>query len=375
MRYRMFAKSAPGPKYVAMGWGCQDCSAQGSFDGGQVIAVADGHGSSDCFRSQVGAALAVRAAIEQAKLACKGAGSESFSDTGINNFKYQVWCEWRRLVKEDWEHRLSQGAPLGEGEVRFESVSEKYKERFTSTQRDVVERYLYTAYGTTLLWVVVIESQILLLQIGDGTCVVLRRDGKYCTPVPDEEENFLNVTVSLCGENASSKIRHCVLDRHAGSPTEPIAVFLSSDGVDDCFPIYMNELHLFKLYTLIIENVLESGFDATESEIEQELLPDLTSRGSHDDISLAYLICDDLDTLRQTYEQIDSAHKPTPKAVELERETPGECGGEQETRSGIVRRHLCRRACRLAPEDLRQKFVSKSSMGILRPKCGRLPSK
>ena len=46
MKYRMFAKSVLGPKYAAKGWRCQDRSGKVNFGRTQVIAVADGHGSS-----------------------------------------------------------------------------------------------------------------------------------------------------------------------------------------------------------------------------------------------------------------------------------------------------------------------------------------
>ena len=320
MRYRMFAKSIPGPKYTAKGWGCQDSSDKTEFDCTQVIAVADGHGSSDCFRSEFGSSAAVKTAFDQTKLYFQSACEESdspirFSETGIGNFKYAIWREWRRLVKEDWDNRLSTHSALGEGEVRYETVSDKYKARFTSTDEDVIERYLYAAYGTTLLFAVAIESQLLLLQIGDGTCVVLQRDGEFRVPVPPDEENFLNVTVSLCEEDANLKIRHVVIDCDAESPTSPVAVFLSSDGVDDCYPVYRNEQHLYKLYSIILENVLNVGFEATEAEITDTLLPGMTSKSSQDDISLAYFLTEDISVLCETFDNISPTLKPQIKVA------------------------------------------------------------
>ena len=219
------------------------------------------------------------------------------------------------MVKEDWDNRLSTHSALGEGEVRYETVSDKYKARFTSTDEDVIERYLYAAYGTTLLFAVAIESQLLLLQIGDGTCVVLQRDGEFRVPVPPDEENFLNVTVSLCEEDANLKIRHVVIDCDAESPTSPVAVFLSSDGVDDCYPVYRNEQHLYKLYSIILENVLNVGFEATEAEITDTLLPGMTSKSSQDDISLAYFLTEDISVLCETFDNISPTLKPQIKVA------------------------------------------------------------
>ena len=335
MRFRMFAKSVPGPKYTAKGWGCQDYSDKTEYGCTQVVAVADGHGSSDCFRSEFGSSMAVQTAFDQTQLFSNNAFEESdssirFSETGIANFKYAIWREWRRVVKEDWEQRLSTHKTLGEGEIRFEKTSDKYKARYTSDDESVVEQYLYTAYGTTLLFAVKIESQLLLLQIGDGTCVVLKKNGEFSVPIPPDEDNYLNVVVSLCEDDANLKIRHAILDSAEDSPTAPVAVFLSSDGVDDCYPIYQNEQHLYKLYSIILENILNVGFEETEAEIADNLLPGLTAKSSQDDISLAYFITENISVLREAFENINPAFKPPTDVAKEDTDEPLESKDEAE---------------------------------------------
>ena len=224
------------------------------------------------------------------------------------NFKYSFWKEWRRLVKEHWDNCLIDNPIVGAGEERYKSVSEKYKKRYESDDEEVVNKYLYTAYGTTFLLCILIDSQILLLQIGDGTCVVLKDDGNFSCPVPPDEDNFLNVVVSLCEENAYHNIRHAIINCRDDSP-KPIAVFLSSDGLDDCYPIYENEEYLYRLYSVIINNIVNKGFDSTEEELTENLLPGLTSQGSQDDISLAYMICKNTRILKDTYGKIPSDYK------------------------------------------------------------------
>ena len=311
MKYQEFAISIPGPKYQKKDWPCQDSSGNFSFDDTQIIALADGHGSSDCFRSQIGSQIAVDTVFQQAKLALKREEkSDRFSDTGIKNFKYSLWNEWRKAVKNDWDTKLKETGELGAGEIRYNSVSDKYKERFSSNDESIVEKYLYTAYGTTLICAISIGTQILFLQIGDGTCVVLQRNGEIRVPIPNDDENFLNVTVSLCEENAHLKIRHAVLDCGTDDPSTPIAIFLSSDGLDNCFEYDENEQHLYKFYTnTIIENMVNYGYDSVAEEIKVKLLPLMTSKGSRDDISLAYLVTDDINLLRETYNDISDYYK------------------------------------------------------------------
>lgn len=313
-RFRAFATSLPGPKYQDKGLECQDSTGLLVDQCEQIIAVADGHGGSTYFRSEYGSWAAVQAAVVQAQKFTEGACQErgesiEFSDSGIMNLKYSILEYWRDTVRVDWERRLEQVAKLGDGEVRYLEVKEKYQERFTSPDESVVARYLYTAYGTTLLVAIAIKSKILLIQIGDGTCVVLKRDGEYQVPVPSDPDIFFNITTSMSEESSHLKMRHAIIECTKDTAEQAVAVFLSSDGLDDCYPIFENECFLSKLYTLILENILQVGFEATEKEITEDLLPQKTNKGSQDDISLAYLIENDLDILREAYNNINQKYK------------------------------------------------------------------
>ncbi len=333
--YRLFAATAPGYKYVAKGWEAQDVSLTHAEGRGQLAVVADGHGGDAYFRSRQGADFAAKAVLNQTRLFYEPtpeAEELCFSETGIQNFKYAVWQEWRRLVKEHWDELLATHSTLGEGEPRFEAAGEKYRAYYISEDPEVVKRNLYTAYGTTLSFALAIPTQILLTQIGDGTCVVLYRSGMFCTPVPAEPGNFLNLVVSLCEQDAYKRMRHVVIDRNPGTSQEPVAVFLTSDGVDDCYPVYQNEQHLYKLFTAILENTLQKGFEKTEAEIKEDLLPVISSeKGSRDDTSLAYLLCDDLSILQDAYQNIAPELKPASKqSPEVEdeeaKDEPRRCG-------------------------------------------------
>ena len=179
MKFREFAASSLGTKYAEKNWNCQDSSDKMEFGKIQAVAVADGHGGSNYFRSEFGSKLAIQVLFDQIKIWCADLQEgERFGDTGIKNLKYNFVQKWREAVKNDWYERLK-GKSLGEGEIRYESVSERYIERYTSTDPKILEKYLYVAYGTTLICAVSIGVQVLLLQIGDGTCVLLQRDGEF----------------------------------------------------------------------------------------------------------------------------------------------------------------------------------------------------
>ena len=316
IKFRTFAASSIGPKYAERGWDCQDSSGTLEFKNIQAIAVADGHGGSDYFRSAIGSNLAIEVLFNQLKKFFEKdfEENERLSDMGIKKFKYDFVQEWRAAVKKDWDDRLSNGKPLGEGEIRYKSVSDKYKARYTDPK--VAENYLYVAYGTTLICAVSTGTQILILQIGDGTCVLLQRNGEFKVPIPHDEENYLNVTVSLCDKDSELKIRHAILNCDTDLPTAPAAIFLSTDGLDDCFPYYQNEKYLYQIYTdVVLDDMLKSNINfvfLTNKEIKEKLLPELTRKSSQDDISLAYFVINDYLTLKKIFYKISDRYKSTP---------------------------------------------------------------
>jgi len=295
MRFNVFAASVHGKKYLERRWPCQDSSSVLEFDSVQAVAVADGHGGKDYFRSETGARLAVKTAFEQIKLFCNGIDAdEYFSDSGIKSFEFRLHDEWLNAVKKHWRDN-----PVSDAEIRWQTVSDKYKARYLSD-----ERYIPAAYGTTLICAVSIGSQVLIVHIGDGSSVVLQQNGEFAMPVPPDAENFANVTTSLCDDDACNKFRHAVLDCDDNSPLAPVAIFLSTDGLDDCYPILNNEQWLYKLYAdTIVDSMIKNGVAVTREALVKELLPYMTEHGSNDDISLAYLVTKDRNSLKRAIER------------------------------------------------------------------------
>ena len=299
MSYKIFSLSKPGEKYARRGFSCQDSSGICTKNGAQIVAVADGHGADDCFRSDIGASIAVDTVFCEA-LPLLYDDAFPFSEQGIKNFKYALWQSWRKAVKMDWDNKLKLGE-VGENNPRYELVSEKYRLRYQNES----EKYLYTAYGTTLIAAIAIDTELLLLQIGDGSAVVLYANGIFAMPVPSDAENFLNVTTSLSDENADKKIRHAILPIDRNSENYPAAVFLSSDGVDDCFPAYQNEEYLYKFYRVLTQTALDKGNEALYDELTNNALAEMSAKGSHDDISLGIMITADREILRKACREIN----------------------------------------------------------------------
>lgn len=66
----------------------------------------------------------------------------------------------------------------------------------------------------------------------------------------------------------------------------PVAVFVGSDGIDDCFN---NDRQLNTLYRTILYSFATSEFDDAVAELE-DYLPRLSAKGSGDDVSIAGIL-------------------------------------------------------------------------------------
>lgn len=63
------------------------------------------------------------------------------------------------------------------------------------------------SYGCTLIAYVQTKHFWLALQIGDGRCVVLNKANEWSQPIPWDDRCMLNMTTSLCDEDAVNEFR------------------------------------------------------------------------------------------------------------------------------------------------------------------------
>jgi hypothetical protein len=189
---------------------------------------------------------------------------------------------WHRDVEKDYKQN-----PIGDGEI--ENLAEKYKKRYAAGEN------LQHAYGTTLIATAITHDYWFGIHIGDGRFTALYADGSFDQPVPWDERCYLNVTTSICDDDAAETAR--VYFSFNKNKEPPLAVFLCSDGIDDNYPELDNEKHLFKLYRTISQSFAEDGFDSTCSQIK-DLANSFATKGKGDDTSIAGII--DTEALKET---------------------------------------------------------------------------
>ena len=274
--YRAFHLTVIGASHIKNGAVCQDCSQSCEKTECRLVVVCDGHGGADYFRSDRGSKLAAVAftdCMENPDLiaALSAAATEKQRKSRIEQLIKSIIARWNSLVEQDMRQH-----PFDEDELS--GVSEKARRRYEAGER------LQAAYGTTLIGAVLAEDFWLGLQIGDGKCVVVSETGEFTQPIPWDEECFLNVTTSLCDENAAKEFRFCF------SRTLPAAVFIGSDGIDDCFA---GDERLYDFYRVTLKSFAQTDEETAVAQLK-EYLPTLSEKGSGDDMSVGILVNTDL---------------------------------------------------------------------------------
>lgn len=240
--YRSFNFTSIGASHIKKGIVCQDYSMSINAADYKLAVISDGHGGADYFRSDRGSRFAAEAftqCIEKA-FGKSTQTAQSHDNTFLKNkatnfadalndcktekqieeqmrwFVRSVVMHWNMLVENDIAEN-----PFTEEEMT--EVSSKMKLRYKNGEK------VQSAYGATLIGVVVTEDFWLGVHIGDGKCVAFSKDGEDSEPIPWDDECFLNITTSICDFNASDEFRYYF------SHELPAAVFVGSDGIDDSF--------------------------------------------------------------------------------------------------------------------------------------------
>jgi serine/threonine protein phosphatase PrpC len=291
MPYKSFSVTATGISHTKHGKGCEDFSLHYPPCGDKSAAsvalavVADGHGDDNCFRSAKGAEFAAVTAkdaiVEFVKrlepgpirrLMPKQAPLEDV-EKYVHHLVKHIIAEWHGKIEQDYKDN-----PFTDEELA--NAGEKYQKRYAAGKD------LHHAYGATLIAAAITKYYWFGIHIGDGRFTVLYPDGMFAQPVPWDERCYLNVTTSICDDDALEGSRICYAPV---SEKLPVAVFLCSDGVDDNYSVDENEKYLYRLYRTIALTFADDGFDSTCGQLK-ELAASFATKGKGDDTSIAGII-------------------------------------------------------------------------------------
>lgn len=279
MNAKSFNISVRGASHIKRNKECQDASESYDCDEYSIVVVCDGHGGDDYIRSAIGSQIAANIAKENIKKFVQMVSSDEMEENSkklLKNLEASIINNWNEEITRHFEKN-----PFTEKE--YDTISEKAKKKY------LIKRNIESAYGTTLIAVAVTKKYWFGIHIGDGKCVAVNSEYKFLQPIPWDEKCFLNETTSLCDNYAINNFREFF------SKKLPIAVFIGSDGVDDCFN---SKEQLNNLYKTILYSFSTTKFEEAVETLK-EYMPRLSAKGSGDDISIASII--NFDYLKEKY--------------------------------------------------------------------------
>ncbi len=276
--YFAFAETCIGESHLRHNTICQDSSLCVNNDKYALAAVADGHGSVQYLRTKIGSQLCVECALEcideflsSIDYAAEAMATEKQRTELFSQLWRSIVSLWHQRAEEHYNNN-----PFTEEELSLipESLI-RYRERYQRGD-------FLGAYGTTLIALAITEDFGFCIQIGDGTCVAVDKQGNICEPVPADENCYGCVTTSICQEDAVQSVRFCYFDKKS----IPEAAFLGTDGVEDSYGDF--EL-MHRFYAGLAGIFVSCGTDDGIKQLK-EFLPRLTKEGNGDDVSVAGII-------------------------------------------------------------------------------------
>lgn len=241
-----------------------------------ILAVSDGHGSAKSFRSDEGACLAVTTATTVMQDFLKGQPDlthhSAIKRTAEERLPQELVRRWEKGVNAYLDK-----TPFSPEELN--ALEKKEGAR----ARQLVETNPLLAYGATLLAVLVTESFIVYLQLGDGDILAVSEMGEVSRPLRKDERLFANETTSLCSRNAWHDFQ-VSFQTLSGSP--PALILLATDGYANSF---RDEKGFLKVGSDLLKMIRADGLDTVNENLEV-WLSEASQVGSGDDITLG-IIC------------------------------------------------------------------------------------
>lgn len=295
-----FHKTVIGHLHELRGIPCEDSSTSLVDESGRchIVAIADGHGAAECFRSNIGSKFAVEVACMQlskwAEAILESSDIENkFYNNILSDSRYRkmnirritdsILAAWNDTILIHYTENPPTEEELGE-----------YVKKYQNGQM------ISHIYGTTLIAAVLFPACLILLQQGDGRCDVFYSDGTVEQPIPWDLRCEDNVTTSLCDIDAAESFRSCVINLYK---REVVACYLGCDGVEDAYRDTYEDLgnmhrkmggvHTFykSLTCKLVEmstNEFEQYLESFFSEFSANGL--FSQTGSGDDISVAGIV-------------------------------------------------------------------------------------
>ncbi len=278
MAYELFCYSIQGAGHIKKGMPCEDYGMKYQDEDCAVMVLGDGHGDTNCPRSAFGSRTLCEIAVRELSTFAREVKTAGWTESlfrqrdgarMIRQLVTSIFGKWSCAVNEDYAQN-----PLTEEEI---AGCGNYIDRYNRGER------IEHIYGTTFIAGLLTSEYLLLLQQGDGRCVVFDSHGAASQPIPWDDRCFSNVCTSVCDTDAVQSCRYHIIDL---SQNPVIACVAGSDGVEDSFSS-MDKMHTF--YREKLKIACEDGVEGLEAHLKEKL-PQFSAEGSQDDVTICGLI-------------------------------------------------------------------------------------
>ena len=269
VRWRVTGASRRGTAHVHSGVKNQDAIRYLSSSEGKmvVLAVADGHGSGLCFRSDAGSRLAAETALE-----CLSSFARTVqADAPASAVMDRAQAVFAPQLTESWREKK----PFTPPEWAVVAASEGWR------GQEVLQRHPQLAYGSTIVAVLATQSHVLCLQLGDGDILFVDSEGNTHRPISKERRRDEKQTPSLWRRNAASEVQI-----HAeNSESLPLLILAATDG---CANSYRSDHEFLRIGRECLRMVGDEGFEGIEYRLNC-LLDEVQTAPSGDDMTVGVI--------------------------------------------------------------------------------------
>ncbi|MBC5666294.1 protein phosphatase 2C domain-containing protein [Dorea sp. NSJ-36] len=233
-----------------------------------IVAVADGHGSSKCPRSDRGSLIAVNTFCDVMKnyLQSYEADKEGMENL-ITFLNREGEMRFAQDICEEWQARVKQ------------SFYKDKAEDLIDEENNIKWPAVFSLYGTTLLGMLITNRFVFSFQIGDGDISLVSK--KEVAPLVQPEKFLGTETHSLSKMDAWRKAVTAVR-RRDGESRPPYMYMLSTDGFANS---YTSDAEYQKTCRDYLDMLEEHGVKTVQSNLKN-WLAETSELGCGDDITV-----------------------------------------------------------------------------------------
>lgn len=235
-----------------------------------VSAIADGHGSKKCFRSDLGAKFAVESAVE----VIESIKQELIINDNKLNTKALGKFYTKKIISL-WKEKIKNH--IDNNPIDFKNITDITKSGIKSLEKNNT-----IVYGSTLLIVLLIHDYIICYQLGDGDIMLVSKAKKVSKPIKRDERHIANETSSLCVTNPENEFR-IKMFRDLNHYLKMI--ILSTDGYSNSFS---SDKDFLKVGYDLIDMLDSDGIEIIEENLKA-WIDDTSFNGSGDDTSVSII--------------------------------------------------------------------------------------